>query len=399
MLEIAGLSAQAGAFALTDIHLTVAQGECHAVLGPSGSGKSTLLNTVLGTLPVAAGRVRLAGVDITGLPMEQRRLGYVPQQLGLFPHLSVRDNLIYSARARRLPATQFQPLLDRLVEITGIGPLLGRRPATLSGGERQRVALVRALAADPRLVLLDEPFTALNEGLRRELWWLVKDLQRERGLTVLLVTHALAEAHFLAERITVLIEGRPAQSGEKSAIYRRPANLAVARFLGLKNLFPARVMAADLVDCPALGGHLRVSPLPLAGQGSGERENRGPGEPLWLAIRAEHVALRLPEDPSRPGEARLAGRFEAVLDLGEAALLRFRTNIGSGLEVRCGSRVLRRYDLKAGDAGWIGLPAKDLFLMPRAAADQPSGETNGGPPQVPAEPRANPVSLPTDSAT
>ena len=293
MLEIAGLSAQAGTFALRDIHLTVAKGECHAVLGPSGSGKSTLLNTVLGTLPVAAGRVRLAGVDITGLPMEQRRLGYVPQQLGLFPHLSVRDNLTYSARARRLPATQFQPLLDRLVEITGIGPLLGRRPATLSGGERQRVALVRALAADPRLVLLDEPFTALSEGLRRELWWLVKDLQRERGLTVLLVTHDLAEAHFLAERITVLIEGRPAQSGEKSAIYRRPASLAVARFLGLKNLFPARVVAADLVDCPALGGHLRVSPLTLAGEGPGERENRGPGEPLWLAIRAEHVALRL----------------------------------------------------------------------------------------------------------
>lgn len=352
MLKLEGLNACAGDFVLTDIHLTVAEGECHAVLGPSGSGKSTLLNVVLGTLPVTAGRVLLAGQDITFLPMEHRRLGYVPQQLGLFPHLAIRDNLAYSARARKIPGTEFQPLLDRLVEITGIGPLLDRRVATLSGGERQRVALVRALAAAPRLVLLDEPFTALNESLRRELWWLVKDLQRERGLTVLLVTHDLTEAHFLAEHITVLIEGRQEQSGDKASIYRRPRSEATARFLGLKNLFPARVAGPGAVDCPALGGRFAI-------QETGSHQ----GE-VWLALRAEHVALRLPNDPHRPDEVRLSGRFEEVRDLGEAAMLHFRADTGALLEVRCGSRALRKYGLKPNDTGVVGLPAGDLFVIP-----------------------------------
>lgn len=355
MLEIESLSARAGAFALTDIHLGVGEGECHAVLGPSGSGKSTLLASVLGTLPAHAGRIRLAGEEITHLPVDRRHLGYVPQQLGLFPHLSVAANLAYSARARRIPDAEFQPLLKRLVEITGIGHLLERRPATLSGGERQRVALVRALAANPRLVLLDEPFTALNESLRRELWWLVKDLQRERGLTVLLVTHDLTEAHFLAERITVLIDGHQEQSAEKNLVYRRPASVAVARFLGMKNLFPARLAGPNQVDCAALGGILAA-----------DIDAPPSNADVWLAIRAEHVALRHPDDPPCNGETRLTGHFEAVLDLGESALFRFRADTGAEIEIRCGSRVLRRYPMKPGDAGQVGLPAGDLFIMPRS---------------------------------
>ena len=353
MLELDRLSTRAGDFRLEAISLRVAEGQCHTVLGPSGSGKSTLLHAVLGTLPVTSGRVLLAGKDITHLPVERRQLGYVPQQLGLFPHLSVGDNLLYSARARRIPEADYRPLLDRLLEITGIGPLFHRRIATLSGGERQRVALVRALAANPRLVLLDEPFTALNESLRRDLWWLVKELQRERGLTVLLVTHDLSEAHFLADQVTVLIDGRQEQSGDKAVVYRRPATEAVARFLGLKNLFPAKRVAPAEVECPVLGGRLAISDGSTA---QGE---------VWLAIRAEHVALRQTTEPARAGEARLTGTYEAVLDLGEAAMLHFRADTGALLELRCGSRVLRRLGIKAGDAGTVGLPAGDLFTLPR----------------------------------
>lgn len=360
MLEVTGLSAWAGDFRLDGIDLRVGEGKCHAVLGPSGCGKSTLLNALLGVLPVTAGQVRLAGEDITHLPIEQRRLGYVPQRLGLFPHLSVQDNLRYSARARRVPPGEYFPMLDRLVEITGIGALLARRIATLSGGERQRVALVRALAANPRLVLLDEPFTALNESLRRELWWLVKDLQRERGLTVMIVTHDLAEAHFLADQITVLIDGRQEQSSDKTSVYRRPASEAVARFLGLKNLFPARVTEAAQVECPLLGGKVVVAEIAQC------------GAEVWLAIRAEHVAMRQPADAPRAAETRLGGRFEAVLDLGEAAVLHFRADTGALLEVRCGSRVLRRYGLKAGQSGMVALPANDLFVLPHRMADEPT---------------------------
>ncbi|NWG30779.1 MAG: ABC transporter ATP-binding protein [Rhodocyclaceae bacterium] len=355
MLEIEGLGAQAGTFRLADIALSIAAGECHAVLGPSGSGKSTLLAAVLGTLPVTTGCIRLAGADITKLPTERRQLGYVPQQLGLFPHLSVIDNLRYGARARRVPEAEYRPLLDRLVEVTGIDTLLDRRTATLSGGERQRVALVRALVANPRLVLLDEPFTALNESLRRELWWLVKALQKERGLTVMIVTHDLAEAHFLADHITVLIDGRQEQSGDRATVYRRPASEAVARFLGLKNLFAARRLDAHGVDCPALGGR-----LPVGGDDPS-------GAELLVAIRPEHVALRQAGDPPRAGETRLSGRFEAAIDLGEAALLHFRTDGGTLLEARCGSRILRKFGYRAGMPGMVGLPAQDIFCLRKGA--------------------------------
>lgn len=282
MLEIESLTVAAGSFRLRDVNLAVARGECHAVLGPSGSGKSTLLNAVLGVLPPEGGRIRLAGADLTRVPIERRGLGYVPQQLGLFPHLTVRDNLAYSARARGVPAAEFQPLVNKLVAVTGIGDLLDRRPATLSGGERQRVGLVRALASQPQLVLLDEPFTALNESLRRELWWLLRELQHERQLTVLLITHDLAEAYFLSDRVTVLLDGRVVQQGEKAEVYGRPAAPEVARFLGVETLQPGRVLSV----CDGLAtvevGTARLTALASPGLGS----------EVLVSIRGDEVILQ-----------------------------------------------------------------------------------------------------------
>lgn len=356
MLEVIGLQAQAGGFRLGPVDLHIGEGECHAVLGPSGSGKSTLLHAVLGTLPVASGQTRLAGEYITPLPVERRRLGYVPQQLGLFPHLRVRDNLRYSARARRVPEAEYRPLLDRLVEITGISALLDRRIATLSGGERQRVALVRALAANPRLVLLDEPFAALNESLRRELWWLVKDLQRERGLTVMLVTHDLTEAYFLADQITVLIAGRQEQSGDKRAVYRRPASLAVARFLGLKNLFPATVSASAegsiAADCAALGVAFR-----LPGEAPA-------GTPILVGLRPEDVALRDAEHPPRANEQVVRGTAR-LIDLGAGAVIHLAPEAGGPpIELTASWRTLHRFGLGDGQTGvTVALPEPEMFWV------------------------------------
>lgn len=281
MLEIESLNVTAGGFRLRDANLNVAAGECHAVLGPSGSGKSTLLNAILGVLPAESGRIRLDGVDLTGVPIEQRGLGYVPQQLGLFPHLTVRDNLAYSARARGVPLGQFQPRIDKLVTATGIGALLDRQPSTLSGGERQRVGLVRALASQPRLVLLDEPFTALNTSLRRELWFLMRELQREGQLTVLLVTHDLTEAYFLADRVTVLLDGRVVQQGAKAEVYARPAAPEVAGFLGVETLVPGRVASVQDGFAIVTVGTARLTTL---------AHTRLPEEVL-VSIRGEDVTL------------------------------------------------------------------------------------------------------------
>lgn len=282
MLEIESLTVAAGLFRLRDVHLTVSEGECHAVIGPSGSGKSTLLQAVLGVRPVLSGSIRLDGKDLTRLPIERRGLGYVPQNLGLFPHLTVRDNLAYSARARGIPHSQVQPVLDPLVELTGLKPLLDRLPGTLSGGERQRVGLVRALASQPRLVLLDEPFTALNESLRRELWWLLRRLQRQWQLTVLLVTHDLAEAYFLADHVTVLLGGRVIQQGGKDEVYGRPAAPEVAQFLGVETLQPGRVLDAQDGLATVQVGRTRLTALAPA-ELTGE---------VLVSIRAEEVILQ-----------------------------------------------------------------------------------------------------------
>lgn len=281
MLEIESLNVTAGNFRLQNVNLTVAKGECHAVLGPSGSGKSTLLSAILGVLPAESGRIQVDGTDATRLPIEQRGLGYVPQNLGLFPHLTVRDNLAYSARARGIPLREFQPQIDKLVDATGIGTLLDRRPDTLSGGERQRVGLVRALASQPRLVLLDEPFTALNTSLQRELWFLLRELQREGQLTVLLVTHDLTEAYFLADRITVLMEGRIVQQGTKADVYARPAAAEVANFLGVETLEPGRIESRqDGLAMVRVGKTLLTALSPV-----------GLAQEVLVSIRGEDVTL------------------------------------------------------------------------------------------------------------
>lgn len=361
MLKVESLSAVAGNFHLRDISLKVEEGKCHAVLGPSGSGKSTLLNAILGLLPSQGGSIRLKGTDITHHPIEGRGLGYLPQQIGLFPHLSVLGNITYSARARGLTAEKYQPLLDKLVEATGIGELLSRFPDTLSGGERQRVALVRALASQPRLVLLDEPFTALNESLRRELWWLMRDLQLQYGLTVLLVTNNLTEAYFLADSISILIDGEIKQAGHKSDVYKHPVTSAVARFLGINNLWDGMVISNDdrvlTVDCPTIG---------IAARFRGIANSPSVSTAVTVGILAEHVSLRDAAHPPKPGEHLLTGQIR-MLDFSGRWLIQFHHDSSPlVLDLHAAQRTVDAFGLTDGQTGiTIGLPQSALFWMPR----------------------------------
>jgi ABC-type Fe3+/spermidine/putrescine transport system ATPase subunit len=330
------------------------------VLGPSGSGKSTLLNAILGILPPQEGRIKLNGSDITHQPIERRGLGYVPQQIGLFPHLTVRDNVSYSARARGLRAAQFRPLMDQLMEATGIGSLLERFPNTLSGGERQRVALVRALTSQPRLVLLDEPFTSLNQSLRRELWWLMRELQQQQRLTVLLVTHDLTEAYFLSDRISLLMDGRIQQAGDKTTVYRRPASRDVARFLGVNNLWEGIVTGKDgsrlTIECPTVGitAHIPAgnNPPPLQTH-------------VMVGILAEHVVLRDADHPPKSDEHILTGNIR-ILDFGPRWLIQFH-HVSSELvlELHMNRRTAEHFGLADGQTGiTVGLPESYLFWIP-----------------------------------
>ncbi len=365
MLELLGVATQAGDFRLEEIRLQVAAGCCHAVLGPSGSGKSLLLRTVLGVQAPTAGRVRLEGRDLAALPVERRGLGYVPQHLALFPHLTLRQNVEFGLRAQGRVRRGDQEYLDSLVEATGIGPLLDRRPDTLSGGERQRAALVRALAPRPRAILLDEPFAALDTSLRRELGLLLLELRRREGLTVLLVTHDLDEAYLLSDQVSVLVAGVQAQSGEKAAVFQRPASLAVARFLGLRNHVEARVLKLTpegfAVDCPALGGRLLLGP----GQGSAGAPAPAPGDALWLGIRPEWVALRDEAHPARPDERLLEGPAQ-IAELGSDLLVRVRDAAsGLRLDVVVPRRQARRFGLpEHPERVRLGVDPRLLYWMP-----------------------------------
>jgi putative spermidine/putrescine transport system ATP-binding protein len=237
-----------GGHGVENISLQAAQGELLAVIGPSGSGKSTLLRIVSGLIAQQAGRVLLAGRDLTGVPVHRRDIGVVFQSYALFPHLSVRDNVAYGLKMRGMALGERRAVAERMLHTVGLAEFAERAPAQLSGGQQQRVALARALAFGPKALLLDEPLAALDAAIRGHLRDEVRQLQRQFGATTLLVTHDQEEALTMADRVAVLDGGRLLQFDTPEALYERPANSRVARFVGHSTLLPATVHASGEID-------------------------------------------------------------------------------------------------------------------------------------------------------
>ncbi len=225
--------------AVADVSFTAPTGAITAVLGPSGAGKSTVLRIIAGLEEPDRGRVLLSGEDVTATPVKDRGVGFVFQGYALFGHMTVRENVAFGLRVRRVPRKEAAARTDELlarVQLEGLG---GRRPNELSGGQRQRVAFARALAVNPRVLLLDEPFGALDAGVRLELGeWLLK-LHDETGLTTLLVTHDQPEAFALASHLVVLFDGRVAQAGTPAELRSHPAGERLAAFLRVVRRNPA----------------------------------------------------------------------------------------------------------------------------------------------------------------
>jgi putative spermidine/putrescine transport system ATP-binding protein len=219
--------------ALERADLTVHAGELVALLGPSGSGKSTLLAAVAGMLEPTSGRVTLGGRDLLALPAERRGLGMVFQDYALWPHMRVEANVRFPLERRRVPRAQARERAMRALARVGLDGFERRRPSELSGGQQQRVALARAIVAEPELLLLDEPLSALDPDTRAGVRSELATLLRELGITTVLVTHDRDDAFELADRVAVLLDGRVTQIGAPEAVFERPATLGVARFLGL----------------------------------------------------------------------------------------------------------------------------------------------------------------------
>ncbi len=236
MLDVTSLTVRAGAFLLHDLTINVKVASCHVVLGATGSGKTVFLESLIGLRRPVRGIIRVNGVDVTHAPVERRGFGYVPQDLALFPHMTVRENILYAKRVGRFVSHEGN-LYESLVDCLGIHHILDRGVSHLSGGERQRVALARAIFSGSRVLILDEPLSSLHEGLRRELWFVLKDIARTYQLAILLVTHDLDEACFLGDSITILLNGRVRQQGSRNDVLERPRTSDVALFLGIRNLF------------------------------------------------------------------------------------------------------------------------------------------------------------------
>jgi iron(III) transport system ATP-binding protein len=247
-LQLEGIEKQFGAFtALRSIDLDVQAGEFVCFLGPSGCGKTTLLRIVAGLEAQSAGRILQAGRDISTLPPSQRDYGIVFQSYALFPNLSVADNVAYGLVNRRTPKAKANARVAELLQLVGLPGSQGKFPAQLSGGQQQRIALARALATSPGLLLLDEPLSALDAIVRVHLRQEIRSLQRQLGVTTIMVTHDQEEALSVADRIVVMNHGVIEQMGTPQQVYREPASAFVADFVGRVNVLPALTGAGGVV--------------------------------------------------------------------------------------------------------------------------------------------------------
>jgi molybdopterin-binding protein len=303
VIALEKLASRAGSFTLHDVSITLPQGAWGIVLGPAGSGKTTLLETIAGVRAATSGRVMLRGVDVTALPAEGRRVGMVYQHGYLFPHLTVEENIAYGATA---------DAARQMAERFGADAFASRAVTSLSGGERQIVALARALAPAPDIILLDEPFAALDPRRRVRVRAELRRLQRERGMTVLHVTHDFVEAGTLGDLAMVLDDGRLSQVGTPDAIFRKPASGAVADFLGAENVYSGTIARAASNDDIAT---LTFSGDGLTLVGVGDH----PGGAGHAVVRGEDVVLAR-QHPS-PSSARnvLEGRILEVAPNGVLA--------------------------------------------------------------------------------
>jgi ABC-type Fe3+/spermidine/putrescine transport system ATPase subunit len=284
-LELRGVSRHFGAeTAADDVSLAVAPGEFVSILGPSGSGKSTILRLVAGLETPDHGTIALHGVGVTRMPPHRRDCALVFQHYALFPHRTVRENVGFGLAMRRLPASAISSRVEAMLHRVGLAGHGDKRPHQLSGGQQQRVALARALIVEPAVLLLDEPFGALDLSLRRQLQDELRQIHRESGQAVLHVTHDQGEALALSDRVVVLHRGRLVQAGPPEEIYERPANRFVAEFMDFRNFLPTEPLGLD-------GDTIR---LRILGQDVALPRNEvaWPG-PLVAAIRPEHITLAL----------------------------------------------------------------------------------------------------------
>lgn len=362
MIQVQGLEVQVGDFQLRDINLKIEDSRYGVILGPSGAGKSLLLEAIVGLNLVAGGRIMIGESNVTKTPPEARNLAYVPQDMTLFPHLDVQDNLCFGACAHRMAPMEISRQLKQLTELLDIEHLLKRRdPMTLSHGEQQRVAIARALMIQPRAILLDEPFSALDAPLRRQLQLQLKRINVTLKVTILHVTHDREEAFMLGDKIGVMIGGRLLQVGNRDEIYYRPDNVEVARFLLNQNIFYGQVVARDdrnqtLTLCNA---DLQIKAVAYNGLQPGDRAHFG--------IRPQEIMIIRPGKKLKdPVQANLmTGAVITIMEKGGSHLVFLKVRgLATPLEIEIPNFAYRDLGIAEGQTIQVSLKMKSIWTIP-----------------------------------
>ena len=301
MVELRGVSKKFGSFtALHETSFSIEEGEFMTFLGPSGCGKTTCLRMLSGFEQPTTGEVWIGGEDVTYAPPYRRDVNQVFQSYALFPHMNIRENIAFGLRMKRIGAEEIRRRVDRVVDMTSLGEFVHRKPEELSGGQRQRAALARAIVCEPKVLLLDEPLSALDAKLRGQMRSELKQLQKRLGITFIFVTHDQEEALTMSDRIAVLSAGRLEQIGTVNEIYYRPATRFVATFIGETNIVEAEVLerSVGMLRCRLEGGLI----LDVADPGAVSDAK------ILLSLRPEKIRLL-------SADAACRNRFDGVVCL------------------------------------------------------------------------------------
>ncbi len=347
MIKVSNLTVKLGDFSLQNVNLDVDSGEYFIILGPTGAGKTVLLETIAGLHPVVKGTVSVDSRDITSLQPERRGLGIVYQDHVLFPHLSVWENVAFGLKAMKCPRRDIWPRIEKIAELMNIDHLLERKPPGLSGGERQRASLARALVTDPKVLLLDEPLSALDPEAREKMQRELAEIHRRLNVTIIHVTHDFEEALSLGDRVAVLNKGQVVQVGTPDDIMRRPNSEFVAGFALSRNLFRGEVVGSENNVAVGIGGVLIKAQTALRG-------------PVHVSIRPEDVFISREQVKSTAGDS-FKGVIAEVVDKGP--VIHVAVNVPPRFICLVSRQAFGELDLKTGMDVYITVRTSALHVF------------------------------------